>query len=87
MCAYNEAVDPMRYRRLAQAFGVDDRPFSALVGDLCWDLGLKARMRDFNFDDADRERVVEIAMRSDNVLANPRPVDGAALRALLDQVR
>lgn len=87
MCAYNEAVDPARYRRLAQAFGVEDRPFSALVQELCRDLGLNARLRDFNFDEADRERVIEIAMRSDNVLANPRPVDGADLRALLEQVR
>lgn len=87
MCAYNEVVDPARYERLSASFGDTGTPFSAVVARLCADLGLNARLRDFGFSDADRERVVEIALRSDNVLANPRPVEAADLRALLEQAR
>lgn len=87
MCVYNEVVDPARYERLSVAFGEAGTPFSAAVARLCADLGLDARLRDFGFSDPDRERVVEIALRSDNVLANPRPVEAADLRALLEQAR
>jgi alcohol dehydrogenase len=87
MCAYNEVVDLARYERLSASFGDPGTPFSAVVARLCADLGLNARLRDFGFSDADRERVVEIALRSDNVLANPRPVAAADLRALLELAR
>lgn len=87
MCAYNEAVDPARYERLTAAFGAEGQPFSGVVGTLCSDLGLTARLRDFDFDEVDRERVIEIALRSDNVLANPRSVEAADLRQLLEQAR
>jgi alcohol dehydrogenase len=87
MCAYNEIVDPARYRRLSAAFGEADTPFSELVSRLCAELGLNARLRDFGFSDTDRERVVEIALRGDNVLANPRAAEAADLRELLEQAR
>jgi alcohol dehydrogenase class IV len=87
MCAYNEVVDPARYARLSVVFGETGTLFSTLIARLSADLGLHARLRDFGFSDADRERVVEIALRSDNVLANPRPVEAADLRALLEQAR
>ncbi|MEA2537567.1 MAG: hypothetical protein QOF11_1801 [Chloroflexota bacterium] len=87
MCAYNEGVDPGRYARLSGAFGGDGQSFSGLVATLCRDLGLTARLRDFDFDDNDRERVIEIALRSDNVQANPRQAEAADLRQLLEQAR
>lgn len=87
MCAYNEAVSPARYERLSATFGEAGTPFSSVVARLCADLGLNSRLRDFGFSDDDAERVVEIALRSDNVLANPRPVEAADLRELLEQAR
>ncbi len=87
MCAYNEVVDATRYERLSASFGDTGTPFSAAVAGLCAGLGLNARLREFGFSDSDRERVVEIALRSDNILANPRPVEAADLRALLEQAR
>jgi alcohol dehydrogenase len=87
MCAYNEIVDPRRYEKLGEAFGAAGSRFSDSIRGLCDDLGLAARLRDYNFTDADRERVVELAMRSDNVLANPRSVAAEDLRALLEHVR
>ena len=86
MCLERE-VAPDRYERLSVAFGEPGVAFSSVVAKLNADIGLEGRLRDFGFTDADAERVIEVAMRSDNVRANPRPAEAADLRALLEQAR
>ena len=48
MCAFNEEADHERYERVAAAFGVSGgRSVSEIVFQLCADLGLRSRLRDF----------------------------------------
>lgn len=87
MCAYNEEVDPLRYRRMSQAIGNGDGLMSSTVRALCNDLGLNARLRDFGVEREDYRRVVDMAMKSDNVFANPRLAGAEELVELLAQAQ
>ena len=87
MCAYNEEVDPARYARLAAALDPSSQTMSGAVASLRADVGLFSRLRDFGFSPDDHDRVVALAMRSDNVQANPRPAGPAELRDLLERAR
>lgn len=87
MCAYNEEVDPLRYRRMNEAMGNPEPSMSSTVRALCKDLGLNARLGDFGVEKADYRRVVAMAMKSDNVLANPRPAGEEELAGLLAQAQ
>lgn len=87
MCGYNEVVDPLRYRRMSEAMGKAEVSMAEAVKALCKDLGLNARLRDFGVDKQDYRRVVAMAMKSDNVLANPRPAGAEDLIDLLAQAQ
>jgi alcohol dehydrogenase len=87
MCAYNEEVEPSRYSRVASALGASGGTMSADVNRLCTDIGLNSRLRDFGVRSEDYARVIALAMKSDNVLANPRPVGPEELRQLLERAQ
>jgi alcohol dehydrogenase len=87
MCAYNEGVDAARYERMSEALGAGHELMSVAVRGLRADLGLTSRLRDFGVQKDDYEVVVGLALRSDNVLANPRAVGPEELRQLLEQAQ
>jgi len=87
MCAYNEEVDQLRYRRMNEAMGNPEPSMSSTVKALCTDLGLKERLRDFGVQKDDYRRIAAMALRSDNVLANPRPAQEEELAWLLEQAQ
>lgn len=87
MCAFNELADPTRYAQIVEALGDGGSSMSAAVARLCEDLGLKARLRDFGVVADDYDRIIGLAMRSDNVLANPRPAGEPELRQLLKRAQ
>jgi alcohol dehydrogenase len=87
MCAYNEEVEPSRYSRVASALGASGGTMSADLNRLCTDIGLNSRLRDFGVRSEDYDRVIALAMKSDNVLANPRPVGPEELRQLLERAQ
>jgi alcohol dehydrogenase class IV len=60
---------------------------SEAVHRLCVDIGLTSRLRDFGVSPSDYDRIVELAQRSDNVLANPRPATIEQLRGLLERAQ
>ena len=85
MCAYNEGAEPSRYARIAAALDASSTTLTAAVSRLCSDIGLNSRLRDFGFQPEDCDRVITLAMKSDNVLANPRAAGPQELRQLLEQ--
>lgn len=87
MCAYNEEVDPLRYRRMSEAMGNAEASMSSAARALCGDLRLNARLRDFGVEKEDYPRIVAMAMKSDNVQANPRPAGAEELAQLLAQAQ
>jgi alcohol dehydrogenase len=60
---------------------------SEAVQRLCADIGLTSRLRDFGVSPSDYHRIVELALRSDNVLANPRSATTEQLHDLLERAR
>jgi alcohol dehydrogenase len=87
MCAFNEEVDAARYERMSGALGADHDLMSGAVRRLRADLGLTSRLRDFGVQRDDYDVVVGLALKSDNVLANPRAVGPEELRHLLEQAQ
>ena len=85
MCAYNEDVEPLRCARVARALDASSNTLTGAVYRLRTDIGLNSRLRDFGFNREDCDRVIALAMKSDNVLANPRPAGPEELRQLLEQ--
>jgi alcohol dehydrogenase len=87
MCAFNEQVEPQRYERVAAALNGSSTALSRVIHALCEDVGLNSRLRDFGVVPDDYDRIVALAMKSDNVLANPRPAGNTELRQLLESAR
>ena len=87
MCAFNEEVDAARYERMSGALGADHDLMSGAVRRLRADLGVTSRLRDFGVQRDDYDVVVGLALKSDNVLANPRAVGPEELRHLLEQAQ
>jgi alcohol dehydrogenase len=83
MAAFNEQVEPGRYQQLAAMLDPSASRLSGAMAGLYQDVGLTARLRDFGVGPDDYDRVIAMAMRSDNVQANPRPAGSEELRALL----
>jgi alcohol dehydrogenase len=83
MVKFNEEADPTRYDRLAAALGSAEGRLSMAMQTLYEDVGLTARLRDFTVVPDDYDRVIDLALRSDNVKANPRPAGREELRDLL----
>lgn len=83
MCRFNEAADPARYERLKAAFDPDATTMSQAVESLNRNVGISGGLRSWGVDENDFDRVIGLALRSDNVLANPRSADHPELAAML----
>jgi alcohol dehydrogenase len=57
----------------------------AALGALYRDIEMECRLSQFGVTPADFDRIIDLAVRSDNVLANPREADRDDLAALLTQ--
>lgn len=83
MAAFNEEAEPARYARVTAMLDPAASRLSSAMGALYDAVGLTARLGDFGVAPEDYDRVIALAMRSDNVRANPRPAGSEELRALL----
>lgn len=78
--AYNRDAAPEAMARTARALGVTDAPQG--LQDLARAVGAKLALKDIGMKEADLDRAAEIAAA--NPYYNPRPVERAAIRRLLD---
>jgi alcohol dehydrogenase class IV len=78
--AYNAAAAPDAMVRVARALGAGDA--AGGLYDLAVSLGAKTALRDIGMREDDLDKAAEIATR--NPYYNPRRVDQAAIRTLLD---
>ncbi|MHA6631784.1 iron-containing alcohol dehydrogenase family protein [Pseudonocardia sichuanensis] len=83
MAAFNEEADPARYAPVTAMLDPSANRLSEAMGELYQAVALDARLRDFGVAPEDYDHVIELAMRSDNVRANPRPAGAEELRSLL----
>lgn len=79
--AYNRVAAPEAMRRAAAALGADDAP-SALF-DLMRRFATSRSLREFGLSETDLDRAADLAVA--NPYWNPRPVERAAVRAMLQQ--
>ena len=79
--AYNALAAPEAVARVARALGCKSGPQA--VYDLARDNGAPVALRDIGMKESDLDKVCEIAMR--NQYPNPRPLERAALRQLLQE--
>ncbi|KQR73224.1 hypothetical protein ASF98_22755 [Arthrobacter sp. Leaf337] len=84
MCAFNEQVDPERYARIASALEPGSTDIVAALTSLYEDIGMESRLAEFGVIPEDYDRVIDLAVKSDNVDANPREASRAQLAALLE---
>lgn len=83
--AFNEAADPDRYGRIARALGAaGDEGAGRAMERLNHDIGIKDRLSDWGVGEDDLPRLAELAMKSDNVQANPRVAGEEELVAVLE---
>jgi len=78
--AYNAQTAPEAMARVARALGVSNAPRGLF--DLAKSLGAPVALRDLGMLEADLDRAAELAVA--NPYWNPRPIERAAVRALLD---
>ncbi|MBK4738476.1 maleylacetate reductase [Noviherbaspirillum pedocola] len=78
--AYNAAAAPDAMKRIAKALGGANA--SQAVYDLAKALNAPLSLKEIGMPEGEIDRCVEIAMQ--NAYANPRPLEKAALRRLLD---
>ena len=81
--AYNTAAAPDAMARVARALGLEGAA-SAAAGlfDLARSLGTPLALRDIGMPESELDRAADIAVKSPYY--NPRPIDRAAIRQLLD---
>ena len=80
---FNAAADPERYRAIARLLdGTDDA--AAAIDRLRRDIGITDGLSAWHVEPGDFGRLADMAMKSDNVLANPREADRADLIAILE---
>ena len=77
--AYNRGAAPAAMTRIARALGAVDA--AGGVFDLARSVGAPTALRDIGMKEADLDRACELALA--NPYWNPRPLEGAAIRALL----
>jgi len=80
---YNLPVNADRQALVSGAMGTPGRPASELVAELVAEFGLPGRLRDCGVAEEQLEAVAEAAMHDRWIPTNPRPLDLAAVRALL----
>jgi maleylacetate reductase len=78
--AYNAGAAPDAMARVARALGA--RSAAGGLYDLAVALGAKMALRDFGLHADDLDRAADLAVQ--NPYYNPRPIERAAIRALLD---
>lgn len=84
MCAFNEQADPERYARIASALEPGSTDVVGALTSLYTDIGMNAKLTEFGVTPEDYDRVIDLALKSDNVDANPREASRAQLAALLE---
>ena len=77
--AYNAAAAPLAMQRIAKALGGSSAAQAAF--DLAKDNGAPTALREIGMKEADLDRACEIALQ--NQYPNPRPLEHAAIRQLL----
>lgn len=82
---YNLPVNAERQALVSEAMGAPGRPASELVAELVAELGLPGRLRDCGVEEERLDAVAEAAMHDRWIPTNPRPLDLAAVRALLQE--
>jgi alcohol dehydrogenase len=83
MCRFNESADPSRYERLRDALDPQATTMSSAVEALNRDVGITEGLRTWGVEEDDFDRVLGLALRSDNVQANPRAADYQELSGVL----
>jgi maleylacetate reductase len=79
--AYNSLAAPEAMARIGQAIGADDAPLG--LHQLAKRLGMPTALRDLGLKEEDLDRACDIALQ--NPYWNPRPIEAAPLRALLQR--
>lgn len=79
--AFNTPADPARYARIANALHAVDA--AVTIGDLSARIGTAIPLRDWGIGNEDLESLASMALKSDNVQANPRHADVPELVAIL----
>ena len=79
--AYNSAATPDAMARIAAAIGASDAPGG--LHQLAVELGVPTALRDLGVKESDLDRACEIALA--NPYWNPRPIEAAPLRDLLQR--
>jgi maleylacetate reductase len=79
--AYNSPAAPEAMSRIADAIGADNAPVG--LHRLATKLGMPTALKDLGLKEADLDRACEIALS--NPYWNPRPIEAAPLRALLQR--
>ena len=82
---YNLPVNAERQALVSEAMGAPGRPAAELVAGLVAELGLPGRLRDCGVKEEQLDAVAEAAMHDRWIPTNPRPLDLAAVRALLQE--
>ncbi len=78
---FNAAADPDRYARMASLLGPDG--VGDAVNSLNRDIGIDERLSDWGVGEEDLPVLAQLALRSDNVRANPREAGEIELVAIL----
>jgi maleylacetate reductase len=83
--AYNASAAPEAMRRIARALGTAQGPLSAALGvfDLARTHGAPTALRDIGMPEGGLDRAADLAVQSQ--YPNPRPLERAAIRALLQR--
>lgn len=81
---YNAPVNPDRQALVSEAFGNPGTPAAELAAGLVAALGQPARLRDCQVAHDQLDRIAEAAMHDRWIPTNPRPLDLAGVRALLE---
>jgi alcohol dehydrogenase len=85
MCRFNAEVEPRRYARIAEALDPTAADLDGALTALYADINMDARLSQFGVSDGDFDRITDLALRSDNVLANPREATRDDFASLLTQ--
>lgn len=84
MCAFNAQIDPERYARIASALEPGSTDVVAALASLYSDIGMNMRLTEYGVAPDDYDRIIDLALKSDNVEANPREASRAELVSLLE---
>jgi maleylacetate reductase len=82
---YNHPVNAAQQALVSQALGQPEVPAAELVAGLVAELGLPGRLRDCRMKRDQLDMIAEAAMHDRWIPTNPRPLDLAGVRALLEE--